>query len=267
MWNKEVCEEAPEGMMIPPENRRKSISNISSLVSEYNQGTVNRAFHGIDSPLLEQSYIKFLKTVIGNHSVMSIGDDTMPGHPGSNAIEYVGWFFDHASGSNVPARQPVTSGLYDINTDAFYPFLTGLYLKKAQSKKEFKTKLEIMEDIFNTAENNFNVSGKVVNSWYSGIKFPGNNYVTELKSNRKASFYDMGWMIRNSDLFYTMDEIIESTLIMHERDSDTLKEFPFQREFTVYLSNGNPVNLIILYNPDNKRKKFIASDYLPYIFI
>ena len=111
------------------------------------------------------------------------------------------------------------------------------------------------------------MSGKVVDSWYSGIKFPGNNYVTELKSSRKASFDNIGRMIRNSDLFYTMDEIIESTLIMHERDSDTLREFQLQREFTVYLSNGNPVNLIILYNPDNKRKKFIASDYLPYIFI
>ena len=208
------------GIMIPPENRRKSISSISSLVSEYDQSTINRALHGIDSPLLEQNYIEFLKTVIGNHSVMFIGDDTMPGHPGSNAIEYVGWFFDHASGSNVLAHQSVTSVLYDLDTDIFYPFLTRLYVKMAQSEKEFKTKLEIMSDIFNTAENNFNVSGKVVDSWYSSVKFLGSNYVTELKSNRKASFYDMGRMtVKNSDLFYTMDEIIESTFIMHERDS------------------------------------------------
>jgi hypothetical protein len=82
------------GIMIPPENRRKSISSISSLVSEYNQSTVNRAFHGIDYSLLEQNYIKFLKTVIGNHSVMFIGDDTMLGHLGSKVMEYVGWFFD-----------------------------------------------------------------------------------------------------------------------------------------------------------------------------
>ncbi|WMT50869.1 MAG: hypothetical protein RE471_07795 [Ferroplasma sp.] len=60
--------------------------------------------------------------------------------------------------------------------------------------------------------------------------------------------------MKNSDLFYNMDEIIESTFLMHEMDSDTLREFPLQREFTVYLSNGNPVNLIILYNPDNKRR-------------
>ncbi len=249
------------GMMIPPENRRKSISSISSLVSEYNQSTVNRAFHGIDSPLLEQNYIEFLKTVIGNHSVMFIGDDTILGHPGSKVMEYVGWFFDHASGSNVPAHQSVTSGLYDLDTDAFYPFLTGLYIKKMY-EKEFKTKLEIMSEIFNTAENNFNVAGKVADSWYSGIRFLGGNYVTELKSSRKASFDNIGRMIRNSDLFYTMDEIVESTFIMHEKDSDTLREFPLQREFTVYLSNGEQVNLIILYNPDNKRKKFIASDYL-----
>ena len=149
-----------------------------------------------------------------------------------------------------------------------HPFLTRLYVKRAQSEKEFKTKLEIMEDIFSIAENNFNVSGKVVDSWYSSVKFLGNNYVTELKANRKASFYNLGRMtIKNRDLFYTMDEIIESTFIMHERDSGTLKEFPLQREFTVYLSNGEPINLMVLYNPENKRKKFIASDYLPYIFI
>ena len=68
--------------------------------------------------------------------------------------------------------------------------------------------------------------------------------------------------VKNRDLFYTMDEIIELTFLMYERDSDTLKDFPLQREFRVYLSNGEPVNLIILYNPENKRKKFLVSDYL-----
>ena len=251
------------GIMIPPENRRKSISNISSFVSEYDQSTINRALHGIDSKLLEQNYIRFLKTIIVNHRVMFIGDDTILEHPGSRVMEYVGWFFDHASGNNVLAHQPVTSGLYDLETRIFYPFLTRLYVKRARSEKEFKTKLEIMEDIFSIAENNFNVSGKIVDSWYSSIKFLGNNYVTELKSNRKASFDNLGRMtIKNRDLFYTMDGILESTFIMHERDSDTLREFPLQREFKVYLSNGEPVNLIILYNPENKGKKFIASDYL-----
>jgi len=102
------------GIMVPSENRRKSISNISSFVSEYDQSTINRALHGIDSNLLEQNYIKFLKTAIGNHKIMFIGDDTMLEHPGSKVMEYVGWFFYHASGNNVLAHQPVTSGLYDL---------------------------------------------------------------------------------------------------------------------------------------------------------
>ena len=161
------------------------------------------------------------------------------------------------------AHQSVTSVLYDIETGIFYPFLTRLYIKKIQSGEEFKTKLEIMSDIFSIAEDSFNVTGKVVDSGYSSVKFPGNNYVTELRSSRKASFDNIERMtLRNSDLFYTMDEIIESTLIMHERDSDTLKEFPLQRKYKAYLSNGRPVNLIILYNPENKRKKFLISDYL-----
>ena len=78
------------GIMIPPEFSRKSISSISSLVSEYDQSTINRALHGVDSNLLEQNYITFLKTVIGSHRVMLIGDDTILGHPGSKIIENVG---------------------------------------------------------------------------------------------------------------------------------------------------------------------------------
>ena len=250
------------GIIVPSEFWRKSISNGSSLISEYDQSTMNRAFHGIDSSLLEQNYIKYLKTAIGSHKIMFIGDDTLLEHPGSRVMENVGWFFDHASGNNVLAHQPVTSGLYDLETRLFYPFLTRLYVKKMYGK-EFKTKLEIMEEIFNIAENNFNVTGKVVDSWYSSIKFLGSNYVTELKANRKASFDALGRMtIKNRDLFYTMDEIVESTFLMYNRHSDTLKDFPLQREFKVYLSNGEPVNLIILYNPDNRRKKFIVSDYL-----
>ena len=71
---------------------------------------------------------------------MFIGDDTMLEHPGSKVMEYVGWFFDHASGNNVLAHQPVTSGLYNLETGIFYPFLTRLYVKRPQSEKEFKTK-------------------------------------------------------------------------------------------------------------------------------
>ena len=129
------------GIMIPPEFSRKSISSISSLVAEYDQSTINRALHGVDSNLLEQNYIRFLKTVIGSHGVMFIGDDTMLGHPRSKIMENVGWLFDHASGSNVLAHQSVTSVLYDIVTDTFYPFLTGLYIKKIQSGEELKQSL------------------------------------------------------------------------------------------------------------------------------
>ena len=137
--------------MLLAEFRRKSMSSISSLVSEYDQSTINRSFHGIDSSLLEQNYITFLKTVIGNHRVMFIGNDTILDHSGSKIMENVEWFFDHASSNNVLAHQPVTSGLYNLENKIFYPFLTRLYVKKLCGKK-FKTKIEIIEDIFNTAE-------------------------------------------------------------------------------------------------------------------
>lgn len=48
------------GMTIPPEIRRKSISNISSLVSVYHQSTLNRAIHAVDSDILEGNYLTYL---------------------------------------------------------------------------------------------------------------------------------------------------------------------------------------------------------------
>ena len=65
------------GMMIPPEIRRKSISNISSLVSEYDQSTLNRSIHAVDPETLEENYIALLKARIGNHQVEFINDDTI----------------------------------------------------------------------------------------------------------------------------------------------------------------------------------------------
>ena len=36
------------GIRIPPEIRRKSISNIADLVSYHDQSTINRAFHNLE---------------------------------------------------------------------------------------------------------------------------------------------------------------------------------------------------------------------------
>ena len=46
-----------------------------------------------------------------------------------------------------------------------------------------------------------------------------------------------GLTVKNRDMLYTVDEILEYTFIVYERDSGTLKELPLQREFAVYLSN------------------------------
>ncbi len=255
------------GMMIPPEIRRKSISNISSLVSEYDQSTLNRTFHAVDPKTLEKNYIAYLKARIGEHTVEFIGDDTLLEHPGSKVMENVGWFHDHASGNNVLAHQPVTTMLHDLESDEFYPFLVRMYVKKdkdsSENNTEFKTKLETMSDLFAIACENFNVTGKVVDSWYSSFSFLGENYTTELKSNRKASFQDLGKMIRkNSDMFCTMDEILETTFLMYENSTGILKEFPLYRSFHIWLTNGKPASLVILYNPENGRKKFLVSDHL-----
>jgi len=253
------------GMMIPPEISRKSISNISSLVSEYDQSTLNRAIHAVDPETLEKNYIAFLKAMIGNHPVEFIGDDTLLEHPGSKAMENVGWFYDHASGNSVLAHQPVTTMLHDLDSNEFYPFLARMYVKKdnCENSNNFMTKLDIMADLFEIASENFNVTGKVVDSWYSSFSFLGENYTTELRSNRKASFQDLGKIgKKNRDMFYTMDEILEFTFLLYKNSTGILKEFPLYRSFHIWLTNGKPANLVILYNPENRRKKFLVSDHL-----
>lgn len=107
------------GIMIPPEIRRKSISIISSLVSSYDQSTLNRMIHAVDQEILEKNYITYLKAVIAKHRIQFIGDDTLLNHPGVKVMEDVGWFHDHASGNNVLAHQTVTTMLHDLETDEF----------------------------------------------------------------------------------------------------------------------------------------------------
>ena len=254
------------GILIPPEIRRKSISNIADLVSYHDQSTINRAFHNIDHERMEANYLNFLKTLIGNHEAMFIGDDTLLNHPGSHVMESVGWFFDRKDGKNVLAHQTVTTGIYDLVTDRFYPFLMRLYRKKDDAGSEFRTKLEIMEELIGIAGNNFNVTGKVLDSWYSSFHLMGDHYVTEMKSDRKASFTDLGKIKpSNHDLFFTMNEILDITVFMESRDIDQdspLKDFPLCRQYNVFLTNGNPVNLLVLYDQESGRRKFLVSDYL-----
>ena len=74
------------GIMIPPEFRRKSISNISSLVSEYDQSTLNMALHVFDSSFPEHYYRRLPKILIGSHNFMFICDDTILGRLCSRVI-------------------------------------------------------------------------------------------------------------------------------------------------------------------------------------
>lgn len=251
------------GMIIPPEIRRKSISNIARLVSTSDQSTLNRSLHAVDPGMLEKNYISYLKSRIGDHSVQFIGYDTLLEHPGSHIMEHVGWFHDHASGKNVLAHQYVTTMVHDLVTDEFYPFLVRLYVKQKDAGDGFRTKLQIIEDLFRKATENFNVTGKTVDSWYSSHEFLGDHYVTEFRSNRKISTVDMGKKTRrNADLFYSLNEILETTFIMHERDTDILEDFPIYANIRGFLTHGDHVNVVILYNPENGRRKFLASDYL-----
>ena len=102
-----------------------------------------------------------------------------------------------------------------------------------------------------------------MDSWYSGFRFLEENYFTGLKLDRKASFQYLGKITgENRDMFYTMKEIIGPTFLLFESDSDILEGFPLQRGFRMYLSNEKPANLLVLYYPEKRRRKFLVSDYL-----
>ncbi len=251
------------GILIPPEIRRKSIASISDLISRCDQSTINRAVHGVDRDLLEKNYMDYLKLIIGNHKVQFIGDDTILEHPGAKKMEDAGWFFDHASGKNVKAHQPVTTMLHDLENDTFYPFLVRMYVKREDAGGAFKTKLQIMQELLGIAKERFNIVGKTFDSWYSANALMDENYVTELKSNRRVSTEYMGKMTaKNSSFFLTLDELLDVTFIMLKRNSDILKDFPLYRNISAWLSSGEHVNITVLYNPETGMKKFLASDYV-----
>ena len=97
-----------------------------------------------------------------------------------------------------------------------------------------------MTELFEIALDNFNVLGKTVDSWYSSNKFLGVNYITGLKGNRKVSLVNMGKMTnRNHDVFYTTNEILETTFIIRERDLDILSDFPLYTKIDNYFSGFN----------------------------
>ena len=59
-----------------------------------------------------------------------------------------------------------------------------------------------------------------------------------------------------------MDEILETAFLMYDNNTGILEEFPLYRSFNIWLTNGKCANLVVLYNPENRRKKFLVSDYL-----
>ena len=202
-------------------------------------------------------------TIIGNHKVQFIGDDTLLEHPGAKKMENAAWLFNHASGKNVKAHQAVTTMLHDLDDNTFYPFLVRMYVKKEDAGKSFKTKLQIMQDILGIAKERFNIVGKTFDSWYSAKALMDESYVTELKANRRVSTEYMGKMTSKSSYYFlTLDELLDVAFIMLKRDSNILGDFPLYRDISAWLSNGEHVNIVMLYNPETGMKKFLASDYV-----
>ena len=257
------------GMMIPPEKRRKSIVAINDLVSESDQSTMNRTLHGTDPSLLEGNWISLLKEEIGDHPVILVVDDALANHPGGNAMEAVGYFFDRKTGRSVMAHQFVTSGLYDTITNSFYPFLMRLYQKKEYCRKHnetFRTKIEIAEIIGNEAFPNFNVESTAMDSWYASHDFMDflGPFITELKSNRSMMISEHGERKTDKNAFKWIPlNILAECLkprLMERSDLDLLPQYNRYFMLEASLSDGAEINLLVLYDEKHDAFKFLASN-------
>lgn len=213
---KKHMEEYLLGLMIPTDNRRKSVNAINNITGMKNQSSLNRFINKMDPQVLNDQWISHLKEEIGDKEVYLVTDDTLLQHEDAEKMEGVGSFFDHTRNLNTDAHQFVTSILVIKETDEIKPFMIVPYRKideflgdckckrckqiphrftqlgvstcgcKRCNVTEFKTKNQIAEEIKDIAYKNFNVKKRMFDSWYLSDETTNGEgtYLSEMKSNR-----------------------------------------------------------------------------------
>lgn len=184
------------GLMLPSDNRRKSVNAINNLVGRKDQSSLNRFLNNMSADGMNEQWMLHLKEEIEGREVYLIIDDTLLEHEDAEKMGGVGAFFDHTREINVLAHQFVTSVLVTVDTNEIVPFTIIPYLKveaflgqcKCKQCKQiphrfaqlginecgckgcnvgnFKTKTQLAKDICEAAYKNFNVKARVFDSWY-----------------------------------------------------------------------------------------------------
>ena len=300
------------GLMIPPETRRKSVNSINELVGRKDQSSLNRFINSMKPEQLQDSWISHLKERIDRKKVYVVIDDTLAEHEDAVKMEGVASFFDHQRERYVDAHQFVTSILVTADSEEIIPFLCMPYEKierflgSCKCKKckqtphrytqlgvdpckckdcrvtDFKTKNIIAKEIMDIACKNFNVVGRLFDSWYLTPETTSGEllYVSELKSNRwinlsstPIKFADLhsgkarknvirkaGWKKISE---YSKELLKKRNLTQRkEFPDDNLKRFCQYYKTEVYLHSGEHVSLLILYDPEKEEYKYLVSNKL-----
>ena len=204
------------GLMLPSDNKRKSVNAINDLVGRKDQSSLNRFLNNMSPEEINEQWMLHLKEEIEGGEVYLIIDDTLLEHEDAEKMGGVGAFFDHTREINVFAHQFVTSVLVTVDTNEIVPFTIIPYLKigeflgecKCKQCKQiphrftqlgvndcsckgcnvgnFKTKTQIAKEICEVAYKNFNVKARVFDSWYLSKETTEGEgmYLSEMKSTR-----------------------------------------------------------------------------------
>ena len=183
------------GLIVMPE--RKNVSSINrSFVDYKNQASANNFI--TDSTWSDKEFhdvaIKVVKDEVEKQKITHgelVIDDVFSEKSGEH-IEGVGWYYDHSQGKDILAHSIVSSHYFAGSFHVPLDFEIYRKRKDLQNKKEFRSKVEIAEDLVRKAKDyGLPISVVVFDSWYASealisvIKELGiQAYVTEEKSDR-----------------------------------------------------------------------------------
>jgi SRSO17 transposase len=174
--------------------QNRTVQGINdSFVGHPDQSALNHFL--TDSPWSEEELIKtrygFVVTKLGELGLGSgflILDDTISHHEGKH-MEGAGWHHDVSEGKAVWGHQLVTS--HYVRQWLSLPLDFRIYIKEEQAGKDFRTKLELAQELVEQAvRRHVPFSCAVFDTWYFNVEFVhfvegfGKDWVTRCKSNR-----------------------------------------------------------------------------------
>jgi SRSO17 transposase len=156
--------------------------------SALNNFLTDSPWNGVKFDELRYKFVVSRLKELGLEDGIVVVDDTISHHVGKH-MEGAGWHYDTKEGKSMWGHQLVTT--HYVRQWASIPLDFRIYIKEEQAGKNFKTKLELAQELVERAvKEGVPFSCVVHDSWYFTTRFVrfveglGKDWVTRCKSNR-----------------------------------------------------------------------------------